>query len=292
MKRHRTVAARTTLAPVALAVLGCLGLAAPHAAPRRAHADEPPKPAPAPKPPGPAAPGGAPAPAPAPGAPVTPAPLTPISDEEAAPLLDGLKKALKTRTSGDALPALEALGGKTHKDFEPALSKLLVHTSVDVAAKAARCMGERAGPKTPAALWRGWALPVNDKRWVVKAALLDALAATKAPLDARGYDEVESVWRQVPSTETMIAVARYFTVVKTDKRPCKMLAFWLDEPRAGSVSDASNPPASYWEARWKAWAAVKPAVVDALQAITGQHFDSSEEAKAWFKKNPKFGVDW
>ena len=153
-------------------------------------------------------------------------------------------------------------------------------------------MGERAGPKTPAALWRGWMLPVNDKRWAVKAALLEALAATKAPLDAKGYDEVESVWRQVPSTEAMVAVARYFTLVKTDKRPCKMFALWLDEPKAGSVNDAANPPASYWEARWKTWAAVKPAVVDALQAITGQHFDSSEEAKTWFKKNPKFGVDW
>ena len=255
----------------------------------RAVADEPPPPPRSPVPPSPGSPS---SPA-APGAPpVAPPPLTPISDADAAPLLDGLKKALKLRTSGEAQPALDALAGKSHKDFEAALSRLLVHPSVEVAAMAARCLGERAGPKTPATLWRAWMLPVNDKRWVVKAALLDALAATKAPLDARAYDEVESVWRQVPNTETMIAVARYFTVVKTDKRPCKMLAFWLDEPRAGSVSDASNPPASYWEARWKTWAAVKPAVVDALQAITGQHFDSSEEAKAWFKKNPKFGVDW
>ncbi len=275
-------------APLLLLLLGLGAGLVPH---RPARADEPPPPPTSPVPPASPAPAAPPAAGKPPAAPA-PAPLATIADAEAAPLLDGLKKALKARTSGEALPALEALAGKSHKDFEAALQKLLVHPSVDVAAKAARCLGERAGPKTPGVLWRGWALPVNDKRWVVKAAILEALAATKAPLDAKGWDEIESVWRAAPSTEAMVAVARYFTLLGTDKRPCKMFALWLDEPKAGSVADAANPPASYWEARWKTWQAVKPVVVDALLAITGQHFDTSEEAKAWFKKNPKFGVEW
>ena len=93
-----------------------------------------------------------------------------------------------------------------------------------------------------------------------------------APLDAKQYDEVERIWKMAPNAAAMNAVTGYFTAVRTDKRPCKLLATWLDEPRAASVHDASNPPAGWWESRWKLWQATKGGAAAALKAITGQTF--------------------
>lgn len=60
----------------------------------------------------------------------------------------------------------------------------------------------------------------------------------------------------------------------------------LDEPIPTDVDGAANPPAEYWEARWKSWSVWKGKVKDALFATTGQRFTTAEEAKAWLKKNP------
>jgi hypothetical protein len=220
-------------------------------------------------------------------------PLALVPDAEVAPLLDGLKKASKARAAADAMPGLDALEGKTHPALEEPLSKLLAHAVEDVAKRAAREMGLRAGAKTGAALWKAYALDANKNRPNVQGAILAALGATGTKLDAKQYDDVEKLWKKAPSNEALQGFARYFELVKTDKRPCRLLAEFLDEPRAGSVNDGANPPAAYWEARWKQWHAVKPSVVDALRAITGQIFDSTDDAKAWFKAHEReFGVRW
>lgn len=60
----------------------------------------------------------------------------------------------------------------------------------------------------------------------------------------------------------------------------------IDEPAPANVEDAANPPAEYWEARWKAWQVWRGKVKDALFALTGQRFSTSQEAKDWLKQNP------
>ncbi|HVG93849.1 MAG TPA: hypothetical protein VND21_05345 [Planctomycetota bacterium] len=225
-------------------------------------------------------------------APSPPPALRTLTDTEAEPLVAGLKKAVRARKAEDALPALEAIAGVTHKDFDPLLSKCLIHPHATIAEKTAALFGDRPGPKTTGTIWRAWIHPVNDKRWAVKSAMLASLGRLGATLDAKQYDEVEKIWKMAPNVPAMNAVTAYFTAVRTDKRPCKLLGMWLDEPRAGSVNDASNPPAGYWEARWKLWQATKGGAIAALKAITGQTFDSSAQAKAWFDANPKFGVKW
>ncbi len=148
--------------------------------------------------------------------------LRTLTDAEVAPLLEGLKKALKAKVLSEAAPALDALAGVTHPDLEPALGKLLGHNLADVAARAARAMGERAGEKTAATLWNAWASPVNERRVDVRAALLDAFATMKAPLDPKQYVQVERLFTDAASPIAMDAVTRYFTAVATDKRPCKV----------------------------------------------------------------------
>jgi len=228
----------------------------------------------------------------------TPAPkdpppaLRPLTDAEAAPLLEGLKRMLKAKLLADAAPALDALAGVTHPALEPALAKLLGHNLADVAARAARAMGERAGDKTAATLWKAWSSPANERRVDVRAAMLDAFATMKAPLDAKQYAQVERLFTDAASPVVLEAVTRYFTVVATDKRPCKVLAEWLDEPSPANVHDGANPPKEWWAARWKVWERTRPGAVAALKAITGQEFDTTEHARAWFAANRAFGVRW
>jgi hypothetical protein len=59
----------------------------------------------------------------------------------------------------------------------------------------------------------------------------------------------------------------------------------LDEPAPANVDDPSNPPAEYWEMRWKAWRSWRDDVKEALFAITGQRFNTSAEAREWLDKN-------
>jgi hypothetical protein len=65
-----------------------------------------------------------------------------------------------------------------------------------------------------------------------------------------------------------------------------MLLRNTDEPAPANVEAADNPPAEYWEARWKSWAVWKGKVKDALFELTGQRFTTAAEAQAWLKKNP------
>lgn len=215
-----------------------------------------------------------------------------LTSTEAAPLLEKLKAAAKAKAAEEAIAAIAAIAGTTHPDFEPALAKLLAHSLAPVAEKAAEAIGERAGPKTGATLWKGYMHATNAKRHEVKGAILAAMGAAKAPLDDKQYDEALSVWRLAATPEAMVGFALYFERIRTDKRPCKIFALWLDEPRPANVNDGSNPPASYWEARWKLWNKTKPNAVSALKAITGQTFETTADARKWFKDNPKFGVDW
>jgi hypothetical protein len=226
-------------------------------------------------------------------APASDPPLRALTDAEAAPLLEGLKKAAKAKTPADALPAFEALAGVTHPDLEAALAKHLGHPLREVAIRAATEIGRRPSPKTGATLWKGWSLALNDKRPDVRGGILAAMGAAKAPLDGKQYDEVAALWKRAADVPSLVGVATYFRAIATDKRPCRLLAEWLDEPRAGGdPKDGANPPAEWWEARWKLWSAIKGLVAEALKAITGQTFHTTDEAKEWFKKNPSFGVVW
>jgi hypothetical protein len=218
--------------------------------------------------------------------------LKTLTDAEAAPHLERLKGAAKSKKADEGKAALAAIAGVTHPAFEAALARLLPHASAEVASLAAAAIGERGDAKSGAVLWKGWTHGTNAKRLEVKGAILEALGAVRSPLDAKQYDEVESIWRQAPSIEAMNSVSTYFRLVAVDKRPCKMFALWLDEPRVGNVNDGNNPPAAWWEARWKLWSKTKPGAVDALKAITGHLFDSTADAKTWFEANPKFGVRW
>jgi hypothetical protein len=240
-----------------------------------------------------------------------PVPETPTlrvpTDEEVATLLEELKGAAKRKKASEVLPTLEKFAGLTHPDFLKPLTKMLTHEAGEVAVRAARIL-ESQSPvdvdpkvqeKNAKDLWKsGWAHASNDKRYLVKGAAVRAIGAWGCVLDDRQYDEVERMWRSQlgnPAPErvdALLDVIAYFEKTK-DKRFCRHLAEQIDEPIASSPNSPSNPPASWWEARWKTWDKLKGAVNSALKAITGQDFKATADAKKWFEENEKaFGFKW
>ena len=195
---------------------------------------------------------------------------------------------------------MEAIEELDSPEFHKVLLKLLRHDSSLVAVKAAEMWEWRIdGKKTASKVWKAsWLDKKNKRRFIVKGLVLKALARAGHKLDAKQFKEVERDWRWMVGNPNkkyapaMSAIAEWVEM-SGDKRMCKRLAMELDEPVATNPNSPSNPPADWWEKRWHMWKEAKPAVVSALQALTGQEFDKTEEAKKWFKENEKtFGFEW
>lgn len=275
-------------------------------APAHAWADgAPPAPVPAPPAPPPSASSGEkPEKAPA------PLPTRAATDAEAKAALDGL--AATARKKGpDVLAALAALEGLRHPDFVKPLVKCLGHADEGVALGAARHLeiqkpapaDEKVAAKeverAARDLWKnGHQLPANDRRPVVKAAVVRILGTWSVTLDAKQFDEVRSLWARElgnPDPKRADALRHVIAYVEAtkDRRFCRMLAEQIDQPTAANVHDAANPSASWWEARWKVWEQIGDPAVAALKALTGRAFASTAEAKTWFEANEKtFKFDW
>lgn len=98
-----------------------------------------------------------------------------------------------------------------------------------------------------------------------------------ADLFEQGYEA-----ERVPLHEALLELITQHA----EKQAVTLLLQNLDEPAPEDEDDPKNPPAEYWEARWKAWAVWKDKVKEALFAITGQRFSTAAEARAWLAKNP------
>ncbi|MFT7616796.1 MAG: hypothetical protein ACI97A_000425 [Planctomycetota bacterium] len=72
-----------------------------------------------------------------------------------------------------------------------------------------------------------------------------------------------------------------------DWNAIRLLGDWVQQPSPSNASSASNPPASYWQARHKEWRQIKRQVEWSLWSITGKVFYNRKEVKAFLKKHPK-----
>ena len=139
----------------------------------------------------------------------------------------------------------------------------------------------------------------NKRRFLIKAKTLLAFARAGQVLDAKQFKELDRNWRWITgnpikaNAAALAGIAEYFEIMK-DKRMCKRFAMELDDPCASvNAADPSAMPMAWQEKRWWLWKESKPAIVSALTAITGQEFDTTKEAQAWFKAHEKtFGFRW
>lgn len=209
-----------------------------------------------------------------------------VDDKAAKAIVDGWTKVKGKGTFEARLEALEQIGSARHRTFVPMLRAVVLEDkSAVLKQRAAVLLVEQ----TPAE-----ALPVCKKLLgdpkVEDAAVLTELVRG---VHTHGYDKtswplLEPLFERSFAQEFVPLQMALLDIVQREreKQAVPMLLRHLDEPAPADLHAADNPPAEYWEARWKAWQAWRPKVQDALLAITGQRFEKAEDAKQWLKKNP------
>lgn len=230
-----------------------------------------------------------------PEAPVTTPPPTPavaFSDAEAAQAVAQWKRLPPKASLADRIAALDALVRGKHDSLVPVLEKIVrTDGSMAVRRKAAEALAWQPEKKA-----RGAVVALLDDAGVGKAPeLLEPLvnALARVGYTAKDWDRLEVIFR-AGYAANRIGLQRAIITLAGEHKEKQALAVMLenfDEPMPKDVHGASNPPAEYWEARWKAWKGWRDDLKAAVQRITGQRFASAEEARAWLRSNgAKLGV--
>lgn len=113
-----------------------------------------------------------------------------------------------------------------------------------------------------------------DTRPEAAAAIIEALGKLG---DRRPEREFRKELERFGDPRIQRACIRYFGWIETrDRGIVRFLCEQLDAPEPASVDSATNPPASYWEERWKAWNHWRRDLTWALRRITGETFQPAE----------------
>lgn len=241
----------------------------------------PPSPPPAAAKQGGAPPAGAPAGAPT-GAPQV---VVNLDDRSGKTTADELTKALKTANSmSEKNRALEAVATSSHKLLvKPLATVIETDKSLVIRKRAAELLANQPAAEANA-MARGLLRKLNAQP-TVQADLVRVIA--KTGYEPAHWADLDGLFERQYATDRVGLQEAILDLVAEHKerRALPMLLRNLDEPAAENVEDAANPPAEYWEARWKAWSAWRGKVKEALFAVTGQRFSTASEAKAWLEKN-------
>ena len=212
----------------------------------------------------------------------------PAAKKEARAMLKAFKKDLSRSKKSPMVrrEVVQALVRKSHPSFVSPLMKLAgKDKSKLVRAAAVEALGKLNFPETRRAL-----LKILGKRGLTKDPLV-FLAALDA-VDRLGYHPVyfqalsdlfEAAWDMPSPGVPQQKIIQLFSKGK-EKRAFRLLVDHLDEPKPANVDDPSNPPASWWEKRWKAWHYWRGNVKAALKEITGVDFTRSAFYKKWARR--------
>lgn len=198
--------------------------------------------------------------------------------------MKGRSVPLKTR-----IEAVEALAkGRHERLVEPLAKVVMTDKAITVRQAAAKGLAHQPPEDTKRMVVR--LIDHDSLKDVpqVQATLVEALQ--KAGYEAgRDWEALDGLFEREYSAERVPLQQAILALVKEHREleALDMLVRNLGEPVPANPDDPSNPPASYWEARWKAWAVWRGEVKEALLAITGQRFSTEEEARTWLKKNEK-----
>jgi hypothetical protein len=217
-----------------------------------------------------------------------PAPARALPDNEAKAAVATFQKAVAGSPSmAVRTRALEHFAPGAHELFVKPLGRVVENdTAVVIRKRAAELLAQQPSKKAKPEIVR----LIKSERVKDHATVLATLIAGLSRCDYQRADwqlidgmfERDYAPGRVPVQEAILdLVARC-----KEKQAVDLLLRNLDEPVPDNVDDASNPPAEYWEARWKAWRVWRPKVKEALFALTGQRFSTATEARAWLRKNP------
>lgn len=233
-----------------------------------------------------------PAPPPAPAqpaeTPTPPAPPPPLDDRAAKAAADEFAKMLKGKPSmADKSKALDKLASGSHKLFVKPLAQVVqTEKSVVIMKRAAELIGNQPAAEAAVQIRAMLKNPRIGSLPTVMAELVRGLS--RCGYVTEDWAAIDSLFERDYSAERVPlheAILELVTAHK-EKAAVPLLLRNLDAPVPEDVHVLANPPAEYWEARWKAWSVWKSKVKNALFEISGQRFSTAAEAKAWLKKNP------
>ena len=227
------------------------------------------------------------APAPAEPAAATPAkPVAAWDDKAAKEALDEWSKLPKAASMAEKNRGLERFAEGSNKLLVPPLAKVVeTDKSVVLRKRAAELLGNQPAVEACKEIRK---LMKNGKiasQPTVMAELVRGLGRTA--YDASCWGDLERLFEaeffveRAPLQEAILELV----IAKKEKAAVPLLVRHLEEPKPTDPDSASNPPAEYWEARWKSWSIWKAKVREALFVVTGQRFSTQAEATAWLKKN-------
>lgn len=220
-------------------------------------------------------------------APKAPEPVPAIDDRAAKAVLDEFTKVMKTATSmAERGRAVDALGKGANKQLVKPLAALVeTEKSVIVRKRAAELLGLQPAADANPALRKLLKSPKVTspavQQAIVKALMFCGYQSAQWA-DLADLFEKDYAAECVPLQETLL----HLIDLHKEKQAIPLLLRNLDEPAPTDVHAGNNPPAAYWEARWKAWKAWREQVKAVLFTLTGQRFSSAKEAKEWLDKNP------
>lgn len=191
------------------------------------------------------------------------------------------KKAPKDKGFLKRLETIEKLETLQHPSLVRVLETVVRRDPTDIVrTKAARALFAQPKKEARAAALR----LLRDKslkgRGGIQAPLIRILSRFGAP---------KKVWDKLRSSFLDLGPLAQIAFLESveerrDWDSVDLLLDHLDPPSPENVDARENPPAEYWERRWKAWKAFKPALLKALEALFGRTFPSKKEAKTWIKE--------
>lgn len=218
----------------------------------------------------------------------TPEPVEEWDDRTAKAAASELAKAMKGKASmRDKTQALEAVAKGSHKLLiKPLVDVIEDDKSLLVRQRAVVLLANQPAKDANAAVLKLLKNARVGSHPPVMAELVRALS--RCGYTNKNWDAIAGMFEQDYAAERVPLQEAILELVSThkEKAALPMLLRNFDEPAPENVHDGSNPPAEYWEARWKAWASWRNKVKETVFQVTGQRFSTATEAKEWLKKNP------
>jgi hypothetical protein len=219
----------------------------------------------------------------------------PVADrKEAGDILKQFRELSKKKnaTLAERLQSLELLASRQSESFLPELRTVLLNDrDAIVRAEAAKALACQRFAKTLPIVRQGLELARKNEDHVVALALVEAIE--RLGYDGQLFDPLCALFSD-EATEARVQqrVIQLFDKA-AEKRAFKLLVDNLDEPAPVDVDAASNPPAEYWERRWKKWAIWKGDVAKALKNLAGIEFKEASFYRRWVRKEgQKLGLDY
>jgi hypothetical protein len=200
------------------------------------------------------------------------------SNPDAVKLLREKSAALADKEPRVRAQALETFLVHRHETYVKPIAALLKDKNGDVAKLAARALGNQPFPSSSDALLDFATHPKNfeGKPEIACEAIL---ALGSAGLGKKGYDRLREIFDDGDKA-VKTAIFRALAAQK-EKKAFSLFVDHCDEPAPANPNSPSNPPASYWKARFEEWQEYKQYVRQGLKAMTGESLATSRQYVEW-----------